>query len=92
MNLDRAVFVQWLDSTHGAGWNSISGHRSSCHLGPMLTIGFVVQETETHMLLAQSQSLPEEDCANTIAIPKVSIISVTKIDTEPLIKEYRMSR
>jgi hypothetical protein len=92
MNLDKAVFVQWIDSTHGGGWNSISTHRSSCHLGPMVSIGFVVQETETHLLLAQSQSVPEEDCANTLAIPKVAITHIEVIEQEYTPKEYRMSR
>ena len=77
MSKFKQVRIVWDDAESSDGWDGIPDK-----LDPKLvtTIGFLLLETEKHVLLAASVGHGDEDCNNRLQIPKAMIQTMEVID------------
>ena len=71
--LTKRVEVEWMDSCATGGWKSVETHLKNSGLLICRTLGYLVEETEVHLLIAQSQSHDTKNVSDTIAIPRAMV-------------------
>ncbi len=65
--------IEWIDSTGMAGWQP-SDEVLGLSVSTCVSVGFVVKEDETQVLLAASIDRMYENVSDVTAIPKVCIV------------------
>lgn len=73
------VEVEWRDSCSRGMWDSIEGHRKRNGVGPILSIGYLLQKTKQVVQLAQSHSVANDDVTDTITIPSENVVRMKRI-------------
>ena len=74
----KLAWIEWDDSHSGRGWQDIETARGNCDALLCRSVGWVIAETRTHVMLAGSVSLGGPDGAvsqvnGEITIPKSAI-------------------
>lgn len=70
----KLVFIEWEDAIHGHGWLEEGEIPEPCIAE---TIGFVLEETESHVVVAQT--VAGEGFAQVLRIPRGMIRSLKKV-------------
>jgi hypothetical protein len=78
--LRRCVEVEWVDSCTDGRWASVAIHRKESHPSTCRTIGYIVDNSPKHIILAQSQSIDTQHCTDTMAIPKSAVRRVKRVN------------
>lgn len=73
----KHVKIVWDDAESSDGWEGIPDK-----LEPKLvtTVGFLIVETDKHVLVAGSVGHGDEDCNNRLQIPKAMILTMETLD------------
>ncbi len=74
--LRRRVEVTWRDSASRGGWDPVEYHRKQCGVGPVYSVGYLLQATKRVVQLAQSQSAMSGHVTDTITIPRENVIKL----------------
>lgn len=72
------VIIEWVDSVRASDWTYVEDVDEK----PMdcISVGFLVEETNDSVTIAQNYGIKPEQVCNTMTIPKCSIKSIRKID------------
>ena len=73
------VEVEWVDSCSNPTWAAVPYHLKNSTISRCRSIGYVVRNDASQVLLAQSMSNDTTNIADTIAIPTPCILSITPI-------------
>lgn len=71
--------VTWRDSSAQGGWRNLDDYKSSVHVGPCKSLGYLVSRTRGMLTLAQSQSAPTGQVSDIVTIPAEAIVKVRKL-------------
>jgi len=77
--LKTRVEVEWRDSMSRGGWESAASHRSQRAVGPIRSIGFLLQSDKDVVQLAQSMSGLTGHVTDTITIPRENVVRMRKV-------------
>lgn len=81
----RLVRVDWIDSHSVDGWQQIDDHHMPCL--KCATVGYVMDDTDDHIALAQSLSFNDKGEPSEINavmwIPRPAIVKVSALGTMP---------
>ena len=72
----RRVEVKWRDSASRGGWEPVEDHQKRCGVGPVYSVGYLLQATKRVVQLAQSQSAMSGHVTDTITIPRENVIKL----------------
>jgi hypothetical protein len=82
--LGRVVEIWWHDScTHSGGWASPEDYKKSITVGPLRSVGYVLQADETSISLTQSQSGFMSQISGVLAVPTSEIVRIHVLDIDP---------
>lgn len=76
--------VVWIDSSSMSGWTG--SEEAKANIWRCQSVGFLIDETDTAIALAESRSEPKAEhkpYADIISIPKVAIISRSRLHSVP---------
>lgn len=74
---DSAEWIRWVDSVGENGWAEISD-RQDLEPEPIDSIGFVIRETKTRIVIVQSLAA-DEMCDHVLSIPKRCVLERWRI-------------
>ena len=76
MTKPKLVYVQWVDSCCGSGWQTLERIRAACT--KCITVGFLVHEDDECISVATTLGYHEGEpnqTADAITIPRVAIVA-----------------
>lgn len=74
------VSVRWIDSTMNGHWHAASAVGAA--LDPTATIasvGYLLEKTRKHIVLAQSLSEGSQEVGNLLSIPRFAVVSIKRL-------------
>ena len=74
----QAVLVKWVDSTGDGHWQDMDVAKLA-QPHEVTTLGFLLDDSETHITIIQSFSDVQRSIDNLICIPKVAVVNVRKV-------------
>ncbi len=72
--LQKMMLVEWRDSSSRGQWDSVDEYKRGSHLGPIQSVGFVLESTKDRLILIQSQSSHTWHICDSITIPAEAIV------------------
>lgn len=75
----HAVTVQWLDSNINGGWNAAASVASSAAPTAIASVGYLLEKTRKHVVLAQSLSERTQEVGNLLTIPRFAVVSIKRL-------------
>jgi len=70
------ILVEWVDSSFQHGWHSRATFNKE--LSIIVSVGFLLEENEDMVALAQGYDKDEENFADGVVIPRVSVRALKK--------------
>lgn len=77
--LRSRVEVEWRDSQSMGRWDTADSYRSRRHLGPIRSIGYLLDLSDDCVSLIQSQSIGNGDVADCITIPREAVTRIRRV-------------
>jgi hypothetical protein len=77
--LSTRVEVEWRDSMSRGGWDTPEAHREKRGVGPIRSIGFLLQADKDIVQLAQSMSAVAGHVSDTITIPRENVVKMRTV-------------
>lgn len=75
--MERIVVIDWVDSIRAFDWTLMEDLDEK--LLDCISVGFLLNETEEYVTIAQNYGLKPKQVCNLITIPKCSIKNIRKI-------------
>lgn len=77
--LGELMEVEWNDAAGGSGWADLQSHRQEVGILPCRSIGYVLKNDGSQIVLVQSMAQANESISGHIAIPKRPIVRSKRV-------------
>jgi hypothetical protein len=72
-------YVEWTDAESTEKWDDIADHLKAEELPIIKTVGFIIKETKTFILMCMQVDYKNDVCSMTMKIPKGMIVKREEI-------------
>lgn len=87
LSYDTFIEVQWVDAASNEAWSDASDDMSP---PTMITRGWLIKETETYIVLANSLHKDTKDFGGSNSIPKGMVTSIRKLKVSDFVQRKRV--
>lgn len=88
---NKLMFIEWEDIVDYSGWQSFK-RLEDCTTASMITVGFVVEETEKYIKVTANPCLKDLDFIGIIVLPKGVITKATVLTEGVTLHEKEYNR
>jgi hypothetical protein len=82
--LGKVAEIWWNDSmSHTAGWAPVQYYRDHQCIGPLRSVGYILNATEKSISLVQNQAAPSGHISQAIEIPTSEVVRIHVLDIDP---------
>lgn len=78
--LAQCVEVEWRDSHSRGRWGTVDDYKRDVRIGPIRSIGYVLNLDDDVVQLAQTQSSVNGDVLDSITIPREAVRKIRRVD------------